>query len=216
MTIIGVEFPEREYRRVVTAKDLIVLHHTVSSNAMSTINWWKADNGARKTATSFVVEKNGDIYQCFSAEYWAVHLYIHKEKGLEPPQLYRDEKRSIGIEIVNEGPLTRKFMNGKLVYRWNEGKSIYRGAVKETVKDYRGFGNFWADFTEEQYTSVAMLLKLLKHQFGIPLHFVTSKDVMDLSKFKGVAAHRNLRKDKSDVSPIWDWNKLEKLCLASE
>ena len=85
---------------------MIVLHFTAG------YDWKSAYSTFLKTdrvATPFLVGADGTIYRLFDELYWAHHIGI---KGRDSEN-NRHDKRSIGIEIVNIGPVW--FKRGKWV-----------------------------------------------------------------------------------------------------
>jgi N-acetyl-anhydromuramyl-L-alanine amidase AmpD len=217
MTIEYRDFPKEEYIAKPQKKDLIVLHHTVSSTIDSAIRHWRADKGASKVATAYVVGKDGTIAELFDPAFWAIHLYRHKKN--EPAHLYADERRSIGIELVNEGPLTQRMIGSKNRYFWNDGRLKFDGEGARISFDYRGLGFLWAMYTDEQYEALKFLIGRLSERFEIPNRFEESTEVFpsaspsaplgDQNRFKGICSHRNFVKYKTDVSPVFDWERIK-------
>ena len=64
-----------------------------------TVEHWQ--NTTSRTATAYIVEKNGTIYEVFDPKYCVYH--IGPGSSATP-----DEQRSIGIEIVCEGELVKE------------------------------------------------------------------------------------------------------------
>jgi N-acetyl-anhydromuramyl-L-alanine amidase AmpD len=203
MNIKFIDFPEREYIQEKIKKELIVLHHTVSSSGDSSINWWKADEGGMRVAVAFVVEKDGTIKQLFDERYWAYHL------GKGTTKLHN--QRSIGIEIVNEGPLEEKPGEG---FFWFDGRARWTGAPY--YHNWRG-EFIWAPYPKLQFDAVVELCDELCKRYDIP------KDVLTDYQFKqsyrvhnGIASHHNLRIDKTDVSPAFNLLKFKEQLWASK
>ena len=200
MKIVDAELRPGQYFREVCPKRNIVLHHTVSSTAQSAINWWNAD--PQRIGTAFVLDKDGTIYQAFDPRYWAHHLGLKTSRNTEL------NKCSIGIELVNEGPLMPHAGGG---FRWNFGSgrpgNVYRGEVVEFM--WRGF-DWWAAYTPEQYAALSELLGHLFQKFELK---PTVCDAFDLNPvapdFYTVYNHCNVRRDKSDISPAFDFSRLQ-------
>lgn len=220
VTIEYRDFPANEYIAKPQKKDLIVLHHTVSSTIDSAIRHWSADKGAIRVATAYIIGKDGTIVELFDPAFWAIHLYRHKQN--EPAQLYVDERRSIGIELVNEGPLKQRMIGSKNRYFWNDGKIRFEGEGARIAYDYRGQGFLWAMYTDEQYEALGFLIGKLCDRFGIPRSYEESTEVFpstasaslgdrvgDRNQFKGICSHRNFVKFKTDVSPVFDWERIK-------
>jgi len=198
MKTVYENFPENQFVKEASRKELIVLHHTVSSSVKSAVEWWKISK--ERVATAFIVAKDGMIHQVFDPEYWAYHI----GKGSTTEQ----NKRSIGIEIVNEGLLTRKVEGNKNIFYWLDGKAKYNGEVYKHSTLWRG-SYFFAAYTEEQYEAVASLLLKLINEHRIENKIITDfKYDASRLNYSGVCAHHNLRADKSDVSVAFDYDKL--------
>lgn len=200
MKIVPIEFPDIEYIKEETTKEMIVYHHTVSSSGAFVDDWWKSDKGKSRVAASFIIEKDGTISQVFDPKYWAYHI----GKGSTSAH----NKRSIAIEIVNEGMLWQKVIGKDTKYFWLDGKKQYTGGVYKHPVEYRG-SYFFASYTDAQYQALAELTLKLQKEFNIPSRFNMSLDYdVNNLMFKGIVSHRNLRADKTDVSPAFDYQKL--------
>lgn len=205
--------PESSYFPQRVPKDLIVLHATASSAARSVFETWKNPANTR-IATAYVVERDGRIYEMFPPGCWAYHLGMR----VRNPGHYND-RRSIGIEIVNPGPLRPDPEGGDTLNWWPENFRTPWCLISEKDKyvrrEYRGF-KYYASYTREQEAAVRHLVAWLCRRFAIPrvLPHVTLRDVCDpdtFCKFRGIAAHHNFRPDKFDVGPAWNWDCLSDL-----
>lgn len=198
MKTIYENFPDNQYVKEASRKEMIVLHHTVSSSAKSSIDWWAKT--PERVATAFVVGKDGMIHQLYEPEFFGYHI----GKGSTTEQ----NRRSIGIEIVNEGLLTQAIEGNKKIFYWLDGKARFGGEVYRHSSLWRG-SFFFAKYTEEQYQSVAYLLNKLTRDFNIEKRFLLGYAYSAANlNYKGICAHHNLRADKSDVSVAFDYNKL--------
>ncbi len=205
MKIIQQHLAVSQYYREAVTKKNIVLHHTVSSTARSALTWWATD--PRRVATAYVIDKDGTIYEAFPPEYWAHHLGLTTSRNTEL------NRRSVGIEIANEGPL-KQMANG--TYRWNFGPGLdgvlYKGAP--VAKAYRGY-SFWAPYTDAQYVAVNELLTMLLEKLDlkptITAHLDFAPDAPD--KYS-IYTHCNVRRDKSDLSPAFDFSRIQLPVLA--
>ena len=183
-----------------TKKQGIVLHHTVSSTVDSVYNCWNGDN--KHIAVPYIIDKQGIIYETFNPAYWSYHI-----GGKSTSQ---DNKNWIGIELVNEGILTRVPVGSKIVYNWTFGE--YKGKVFQNKLLWRG-SYFFASYTDEQIIATAYLCWKLCRDFGIPNNVIPNLNYSPANiNTMGILAHCNLRPDKSDISPAFDFNLfLEKL-----
>lgn len=199
MVKVYIDFPESQYFKQSHRKTQIVLHHTVSSNSQSPVNWWKQT--PERVACPFIIDKDGTIYQLFDSSCWAYHI----GQG----STTQHNKQTIGIEIVNEGLLTQKIIGKDKRFFWLDGKQEYLGQVFENASLWRG-SRFFASYTKEQYQAVNELLKELCKDFAIPNKIATdyefNKSYFD---FNGIVSHHNLRPDKSDVSIAFDFRILK-------
>lgn len=202
MNIINNPIKSDNFFKEEIKKTQIYLHHTVSSNAKGSISWW--DQDGKPIATAYVIDKDGTIYQTFDPKYWSFHL------GLKygPSRGFAD-KKSIGIEIVNEGGL--KKISDKN-FMWNDGKSKYVGKVITLEKPWRGY-QYFAAYTDQQVNAVAELLKYLIPKFNIEKKVLESYDFNTnyALNYKGILSHCNVREDKSDISPAFPLLSLQNL-----
>lgn len=199
--------PDSQYRNVVTQKDMIVLHFTAGSTAEGAVSGWRSTPA--RVATAYVVDRDGTIYEIFDPKYWANHLG-------KMPEVH--EKRSIGIEIVNVGPLRPSAENPSQLNWWPTAVKPYstrycsiddREAYVKAV--YRGETCF-ATFPEPQTTAVARLVRHLCDRFSI-LHTLPGSNVrsqcdQSFATYKGIANHANFRADKWDLGPAYKWDTL--------
>lgn len=197
--------PDQYYPEKNT-KNLIVLHHTVGGSAKSTYDYWQED--PNHIATAFIVERDGTIYQTFDPNCWAHHV------GSKDPRNTELNKRSIGIEIASEGALIK---NKEMLYCF--------GVISQRTswnKPFVDLGRKWRDFQyfdvydEPQLTSVIELVKYLREKFSIQNRF-PDNIIPNLSNYNydpkylnhvGICGHAHLRADKSDVHPLFPWEKL--------
>ncbi len=200
MNIQRISFPINEFCREEFAKRQIVLHHTVSSSAKSAENWWRNDKGKQRVASAFIVEKDGTIFQLFDPKFWAYHIGTGSTIW--------QNRRSIAIEIVNEGGLIKEQRQGQDIFLWNDRRNEYKGEVVTLPEPWRGYHCF-AAYTKEQYSAVMELLNLLCERFAIPDVLIASYKFSETYRtFHGIVSHHNLRPDKSDVSIAFDYRQL--------
>jgi N-acetyl-anhydromuramyl-L-alanine amidase AmpD len=198
-------------------KDMIVLHYTAGASAAGAFASWTTPVKGRqqRVATAYVVDLNGTIYEMFPPRSWAYHLGMNAP---ENPNWIHD-RRSIGIEIVNPGPLRMDGTDAKRLnwYPMNFG-ARWCGLDEKNkyVKaPWRGF-DYWASFPEDQAAAVRDLVVDLCARFGIstttpPAAKLEQCDPKFFGTFKGIASHQNFRADKSDIGPAWDWKALAAL-----
>lgn len=205
--------PATEYVDEVVKKDLIVLHYTAGSSARSAYNSWitPVNGKPNRVATAYVVDLDGTIYEVFPPEKWAWHLGMTACN----PQSAND-RRSIGIEIVNVGPLRPDPSAPHQLNWWKDNyRTRYCGLEDKqryVTAAFRG-ALYHAAFPPAQADSVRRLVDGLTRRFAVrralpPPGKRMVFDAAYFSKFQGIAAHHNFRLDKFDIGPAWDWSWL--------
>lgn len=198
-----------------TQKTGVVLHFTAGPTAIPAIQTFK--NGARingyPVSTSYVVDTNGTIYRLFEDRFWSYHL------GIKGPaaQNHKHDKRTVGIEIANVGPLRVK---GDSLYYWPPANtqtglptfgSLYckiadKSRYVKVPTPFRG-ESYFASFTQEQAVAVAELVDDICTRHNIPKEIPPDAyryvfDMSVFSTFQGVMSHVNFRPDKFDLAPV--------------
>jgi N-acetylmuramoyl-L-alanine amidase len=212
------------YYKDTPKKDLIVLHSTAGTLRGDLAELTKQNS---YISVSYVIARNGIIYELFDPKYWSYHLGQGSVGGNKT-----NSQRSIGIELCNFGPLTN---NDDISLETIYSKMEYtdkNGIKKHTKKDvyctlddieyyttvtngYRG-REYFASYTDDQYTSLRNLINYLCDKYEIPRNFIlednrydTFKTANDAKGFKGIASHVNFRKTgKWDIGPDFDWDKI--------
>lgn len=178
--IIQVNFPVDQYYKQEFKKNQIVIHHTISGDVNSVINWWKQT--VEHVATPIIIDKNGDIYQLYSSKYWAHHIGLKHQNNLSLNQ------KSLAIELVNWGSDAAKH-NCKDIITYN---------------NYMGFRVF-EKYTDEQIESLKNLLIYWGDRYNIPIKY--NEDMWDenfdaINGKSGVWTHVSyLGNQKSDCHP---------------
>jgi N-acetylmuramoyl-L-alanine amidase len=176
--------PNNQYIEEANKKDTIVLHHTAGTSVQGVYQHWI--NTPARVATAFVIDRAGTIFKFFDPRYWAYHI-----GGVDNIK----ERSSIGIELVNVGPLI--YRDG-LYYWWpDDFKTPYtqpRSNIYEGASLWRGY-KYWEHYTAAQYDALNALIPWLLQEFKIP-----NVNVM---------GHSELRDDKTDPSPAFDWSKVK-------
>lgn len=194
--------PERQ------PKDLIVLHFTAGGTVAGAYQSWLSSQ--ERVATAYLVDLDGRIFEVFDPAHWACHLGV---AAAHNPG-FRQDKRSIGIEIVNWGGL--KLGAGGRLNSWpNQYRNPYCTLVETTRyvrKSFRGL-DYFAAFPEPQQEAVCRLTRTLCDQFGIPkqLPEPSRRERLDwpyYENYRGVASHQNFHAEKTDIGPAFDWERL--------
>jgi N-acetyl-anhydromuramyl-L-alanine amidase AmpD len=203
----------KEFIGTVTPKDLIVLHFTAGTTARSAFDTWRLK--PERVATSYIVDVDGTIFEVFPPQFWAAHLGV---KGTNNA----DDRRSIGIEIANVGPLQPSASDPATLNWWpkrSAGADDFTTPfcrVDETNRyvraTYRGKAHF-AAFPDVQVDAVAGLVRGLCQQFSIAPTLPAAgrrfdADPAAFARYKGVCTHANFRQDKWDIGPAFQWDRL--------
>ena len=140
--------PSQDYIKTATAKDMIVVHYTAGGSLAGA----EATLAIRDYVNvHYCIDLDGKVYQYFDEKYWAYHTGTNQA----------DAKRSIGIEIVNWGHLSRK---GNTLYTWTGKKLDWSDVVRCTK--FRGF-EYWQKLTDKQVESLRELIAEIKSRHGI-------------------------------------------------
>ncbi|WP_428656804.1 peptidoglycan recognition protein family protein [Runella sp.] len=218
MNIQEIALPVTEYINEVTQKSMIFLHHTAGGHRPdAVINSWKNDrdnNGNPiRVATSFVIggistttndtAYDGKIVRCFPESKWAYHL------GIGGALL---NKKSIGIELCNYGPLTFQPGRGFVNY---VNTIVPEAQVIELPVPFRGY-KYYHKYTNRQLDSLSQLLNQLCSLYSINRNLGLKASLTAnaanpaiafgvnpnaLNAASGIWTHTNVRQDKSDCSP---------------
>ena len=193
------------------AKDLIVLHFTAGGSVEGAYQSWLSTK--ERVATAYLVDLDGHIYEVFDPACWACHLGV---AAAHNPG-FRQDKRSIGIEIVNWGGL--KLDPGEQLNCWpKQYRTRYCGLnekARYVGKSFRGL-DYFAAFPESQQSAVCRLTRSLCDQFAIPkqIPLPAQRDRLDWSyyeNYRGVASHQNFHAEKTDIGPAFDWERLSRV-----
>jgi len=198
--------PSSQYYPVETKKDLLILHFTAGGSARSAVETWKAT--PEHVATAYVVDLDGTIYEVFPPSCWAYHL------GIKGGTVH--ERRSIGIEIVNVGPLQPAGEDRASLNWWPRAWGTKYCGADESNKfveaAYRG-KRYFAAFPEAQVEAVSGLVRHLCDQFGLERRMPARNQRLDcdpgaFAGYTGIATHANFRPDKWDIGPAFNWDRL--------
>ncbi|GAB3644154.1 caspase family protein [Spirosoma arcticum] len=193
------------YHDTVYAKERIVLHFTAGGliGDMSTLT--RQDY---HVSVPFVIARDGTIYQLYSSKFWSGNLGGAALGNAGNAQ----DKRTIGIEITNYGPLTSKPGGLKNIYGETYCALNQLDAYQKLPVPFRG-ESCYATYTDAQYDSLIILLRYLTAQYAIPRQFIpepkrylTTPDVLT---FKGIVSHVNYRASgKWDLGPAFNWARV--------
>ncbi len=202
------------YYHEKTTKDQIVLHLSGGFLPRDIIGLTTENY---HVSSSYVLARDGTIYQLFSSDLWSYHLGRGAIGGNR-----NGSKRSIAIEISNYGYLIKEDDNLKTPYsrykRKGMSPDVYctikdKDAYEKPPEPFRG-KKYFPTVTDEQYESLILLLRYLTADHNIPRKFlppekrnITTEEVVD---FKGIVTQVNYRKEKVGIGPAFDWERVIK------
>jgi N-acetyl-anhydromuramyl-L-alanine amidase AmpD len=195
------------YYEEAAKKERIALHFTAGYLKGDIAALTKADN---HVSTPFVIARDGTIYQLFSSKYWSYSLGKNAAGGNKPMC-----KSSVAVEMSNVAYLRPK-PGGVLVdpYGAEYCNEADTAAYVKLPKPFRGHTRF-ATFTDQQYSSLATLLRYLSATYSIPLRLLPEArryDVVpDVASWRGITTHVNYQPQaygKWDIGPAFDWHRL--------
>lgn len=192
--LIGRYLKAGEYFKQICKKTALTFHFTAGyGDAVGVGNYFDSKPG--QVATTYSCGRDGIIAELFAPAYWAIHL----------GSSIFNEMRTIGIEIVNIGPLWNR--NGVMVDCYG---NVYSGEYISFKVPFKGVFH-WATFTEAQYEAVGKWAAERCLAFNIPPIVHTNLDyVPNNEKLIGITTHTHFRTDKYDIGPAWDWKKFQK------
>jgi len=103
--LVVYDAPSPNFDKRTLPISLIVLHYTATRNLSKAMNALRNPNGNNRVSCHYLVDTDGAIYRLVREEYRAWHAGVAFWNGIKDVN-----SASIGIEIVNRGPLP----NGKL------------------------------------------------------------------------------------------------------
>ena len=136
--------------------DTIVMHYTAGTSTTNAARW--LSNPRAKASAHVVVGRDGEVIQLVSFKEIAWHAGRSRWKGRTGLNQY-----SIGIEIVNAGPLTKHADNH---YRTHFGKVISDPAeVVIAAHKHQRETRYWHNYTEAQLARVEELTMALLDEY---------------------------------------------------
>ncbi|NQU83085.1 MAG: N-acetylmuramoyl-L-alanine amidase [Parcubacteria group bacterium] len=205
--------PVGDYWKQEFNKEIIVLHYTAGYNWEGAYNTFKKPG---RVATPFIIDKEGPKYivKLFDEKYWSYHLGI---KSKEFSKNWINDKRSIGIEIVNIGTVWHEEGQWKDYIQRIEksGTTSEQDIIKGNNRDADGN----VKFPEKQVDAVCDLVNYLCDKWNIPRQVPKDKMSLQLpqiTNFKGIVTHQMFRQDKYDMGVAWPWQKMIERCGLQE
>jgi N-acetyl-anhydromuramyl-L-alanine amidase AmpD len=188
------------FNKARNSKSKIVLHHTAGGflGDLSTLI-------LSKVSTAFLISPEGRIVMLFQPWNWAWHLGKGALGGNET-----QSKLSIGIEISNWGFLVRK---GDSLYTYRNQFYCRLDEDKYDThvpwKTFNGINvEYFCKYSDAQYEAVKVLKDLLCRLYSIPnVRWMKGYDT-GVIPFRGITTHTDFRIDKYDLSPTFDWSRI--------
>ena len=179
--------------------EIIVVHFTASGSGTGVVSWFK--NPQSRVSAHYVLDRDGKILQLVKDGDTAWHAGLPGD--MERNDTIRPNPQSIGIEIVNWGPLEKE--DGKY-YNW-----VGKEHVGEVVE---AGGRYWETYTDAQYESLIELVAYLCQRYNVPHRYpplgpgTYYERAQDLADFHGILGHSAINRGKSDPGPHFDWDRL--------
>ena len=194
-------------------KDMILLHFPACSSARSLCAPWgtRRSGLASRTRSPYVLDPSGTIYELHQPEFWARHMGM---KSNNPDAVH--DRRTIGIDIINAGPLRLDPVNPHQLNWWpNRFGARYCGIEepeKYVAADSGGY-EYFATFPDAQIAALQFLVERLRKEFNIPAAVPPLKKRLDCDPdyflgYRGIATLQNFRTDHFEVSPLFNWGWL--------
>lgn len=193
---------EDNFHKEETLKYQIILGHTGRNSEiegkpdLSFFNSWRhRRNGKSKDNSMFSIDTFGNIYQHFDPKYYSD--YIDNSDV---------NKNIISISLLNEGLLELSIIN-KCYHNWENKK--YNRDDKVVYKFWRN-NEYWAPYSNEQYESLNYLLNKLCLEHKIEKRTINHNTIVDnIENYEGIATRANHSLNYLDLSPAFDWNRLD-------
>jgi N-acetyl-anhydromuramyl-L-alanine amidase AmpD len=214
--IVLSQFPDDQYVKEETPKDTIYVHHTAGgASPFDVLEYWEST--PERVATSFIIAgpppkgvtawTDGQIFQAYSSKYYAWHLggqamlYPNGKPAGAKGSLELN-KKSIGIELCNWGPLHQTSDGRYLTVA--TGDIVNPARVLKLDTPYRGY-LYWQAYSDAQLASLKDLIQYLVAKWNIPTTFkgmgMFDIDPRAQAGEPGIWTHTSVRTDKWDCSP---------------
>lgn len=136
---------------------LLIIHYTANQSAAGTVSWFQSP--ASKVSAHLVVDLDGSITQMVPFNRRAAHAGASRWGGQEGCNGF-----SIGIELVNPGPLRRR-SDGTFVDP--TGRKWERGVIEARHKHGNVAYDHWAEFPEAQLGAAREACEAIVKAYGI-------------------------------------------------
>ena len=210
-----------------TEKSIIILHHTAGAgNARDTIAGWNTRTD--KVSTHFVLEKSGNYDQLYDYKAWGNHVGITAAPFKRVGAIFQNfNKTTIGIEIINIGPLVLR--EGKLINTYDEtaikkGEKTVAQARKYTLgvdasksvdangkeAPYKGY-SYWEKFPQAQLLGLEKILRdiiaknpkcKITYNFNDYFPPQGTESANAIKGVTGTYTHNSFKQGKVDIGPV--------------
>jgi N-acetylmuramoyl-L-alanine amidase len=165
---------------------LLVIHWTAGSSIQSALDSWsKSAAIGKKVSAHYLIDGDGVVVEAVPPDTIAYHAGVSEFEGRVNCNDF-----SIGIELVNWGPLTQRAGVAKSFFNWV-------GGLVEASQVANVNGQFFHAYSDKQMMS---LIELIEHLRVI------------CPKLSDVTGHKAISKSgKQDPGPLIDCKRLEGL-----
>lgn len=157
-------------------------------------------------STSFVIARDGTIYQLFPSSCWAYHIGSNTSA---PNSIW--SPRSVAIEASCIGPLAESSEDPNiLIDAYGKPYCTKSDTQFYIAVNYRGY-KYFATFTDLQYTAIDYLVGKLCAKHGMVFSKLGKEIAFDYyAKIPDVTYifHSNVRKDKVDCGPSFKLDRI--------
>lgn len=148
-----IESPVKKYSTGKNSCDFVIMHYTASTNARSAHNTFQ--NPDTQVSWHITVDRDGNVYQLY--DFRKVCWHAGKSGWRIGGKVFDGmNKSSIGIELVNAGPLS--YING--TYKTWSGQTVPN---IDTFTDVNG--NTWQKYTEAQLAAAGTIALFLAKEY---------------------------------------------------
>ena len=181
-------------------KTQIVIASSLRKDSNHIIRLQYKEFGKTKRWNTFTVSRDGIIYQHYDPKYHSDFLNIKE-----------GDKQSISIVLENMGCLFETH-DGSHINWLNEE------CDEELVVTKKWLGyDFWENYSDVQINATAELCKKLCNDFGIHPNVLEFKNYhKDVAKYKGIVFRSNYIEESSDMNPLFNIAKFNKMINSEE